>query len=460
MDSSRNPVTPPRHEGVHGVGPGGEDDGDLGAIAIGWLTSDPVALGEVADRLMDRVVECPLDRMSDDQLRSVAARWETAATRVQAVRADLAAEIDRRGHDRESGFFSTRAVIEHRHRLSRASSPERTQTMRMFELLPAWTAAARDGTVGADQVALIARVAASPRITDALIDGAADLLDDARRLSFRRFEERVRTFVKLADRDGTRSVDERSCDRRHVTLRQLRDGSWRLTGRFPALMGAQINDTFAHFVDAEFHTDIADARARADGAEPDWGDLARTEPQRRAAACHAICRSAASAPHGRSTPLPTLNVLFDAQSLRSVLDDEPIDPAHYRQVICRTQRGDDVALDEAAATTLWAHVRRVVTDGAGTIIDLGRRRRLFRGSSRDAALLLHDTCAWPGCTVHSVDCEADHARTWHTHGTTDPDNGLPLCKRHNLHKHTGRFTAHRDATGDWTIHHPDGTPVD
>ncbi|MEM9040905.1 MAG: hypothetical protein AAGD33_13485, partial [Actinomycetota bacterium] len=86
---------------------GWEDDVDLVANAIGWLTSDPVALGEVADRLMDRVVECPLGPMSDDQLRSVAARWETVATRVQAVRADLAAEIDRRGHERDAGFFST-----------------------------------------------------------------------------------------------------------------------------------------------------------------------------------------------------------------------------------------------------------------------------------------------------------------------------------------------------------------
>ncbi|MEM9039986.1 MAG: hypothetical protein AAGD33_08820, partial [Actinomycetota bacterium] len=34
---------------------GWEDDVDLVASAIGWLTSDPVALGEVADRLMDRV---------------------------------------------------------------------------------------------------------------------------------------------------------------------------------------------------------------------------------------------------------------------------------------------------------------------------------------------------------------------------------------------------------------------
>ena len=42
-------------------------------------------------------------------------------------------------------------------------------------------------------------------------------------------------------------------------------------------------------------------------------------------------------------------------------------------------------------------LRRVVYDGSGTVIDLGRRQRLFRGSSRDAVMLLLITCVWIGC---------------------------------------------------------------
>ena len=78
----------------------------------------------------------------------------------------------------------------------------------------------------------------------------------------------------------------------------------------------------------------------------------------------------------------------------------------------------------------------------------------------DAALMLLTTCVWPGCTVHALDCEADHARTWKHHGATGPRNGLPLCKRHNLHKEHHHCTARRGRHGDWTIHRPDGTPID
>lgn len=108
--------------------------------------------------------------------------------------------------------------------------------------------------------------------------------------------------------------------------------------------------------------------------------------------------------------------------------------------------------------TLWAHVRRIVIDGSGTIIDLGRRRRLFRGAAIDATLLLHTTCVWPGCTVDAVDCEADHARTWKHHGAPAPDNGLPLCKRHDLRKERHQCSARRDEHGDWTIFGPTAYP--
>lgn len=85
------------------------------------------------------------------------------------------------------------------------------------------------------------------------------------------FEERVRTFVRLADVDGTRSTDNGHRDRRDVSLVQLPDGSWRLRGRLPAMAGAEINETFAHFIDAEFRSDLAEARERAGGSEPDNG---------------------------------------------------------------------------------------------------------------------------------------------------------------------------------------------
>jgi hypothetical protein len=53
------------------------------------------------------------------------------------------------------------------------------------------------------------------------------------------------------------------------------------------------------------------------------------------------------------------------------------------------------------AAALTGHVRRVVFDVAGVVIDLGRRSRLFTGSSRDAVMLGDRWCLWPGCDQRS-----------------------------------------------------------
>ncbi len=137
----------------------------------------------------------------------------------------------------------------------------------------------------------------------------------------------------------------------------------------------------------------------------------------------------------------------------------PTDPARYRDVVCRTVNGDDVDIDDAAGLALWAHIRRVVHDGSGVVTELGRRRRLFTGSARDAALLLSMTCNWPGCDRPVRNCEVDHAVSWLRHGGTDPDNGCPMCKSHNLLKERGRFGAHRGDDGSWVITDADGRVI-
>jgi hypothetical protein len=64
------------------------------------------------------------------------------------------------------------------------------------------------------------------------------------------------------------------------------------------------------------------------------------------------------------------------------------------------------------AAVLTGHVRRVVFDAAGVVIDLGRRSRLFTGSSSDAVMLGDRWCLWPGCDQRSGRCQADHTQPW------------------------------------------------
>ena len=101
------------------------------------------------------------------------------------------------------------------------------------------------------------------------------------------------------------------------------------------------------------------------------------------------------------------------------------------------------------------HVRRVVMSSPSTVIDLGRKSRLFTGSSREAIFLRRRKCIWPGCSA--LTCEADHRTPWAEGGTTSPDNGDPLCRKHNRYKASAGYTTTIDhSTGITHVHTSDG----
>jgi hypothetical protein len=414
------------------------------------LPADPFELLALGHAVIDRLNEADLSALSDVGARNHAREVSELSARVGALEVDATGAIDERGHDQSLGFGTTRSWIRHHRKLSGPTALARTQTMRMFALLPTWAQAARAGGVGTDQTVLMGRVASNPRIQLDLVANVERLLADARRLPYDQFERRLRNFERSADGERARRDAEAVRERRDASMRLRPDGSWRLTATFGSLDGAEVNEVFAHFIDAEWKSDLATS-----GDAP----LSRCEAQRRADAVLAMARAAARAPGRGKAPLPTLDVLVDHRTLHATTTGEQLDPGRYDEMICRTQAGDPVDVTEAAALSLWGHIRRVVHDGRGTVIDLGRRRRLFTGSARDAALLLSMTCLWPGCERPSRNVEVDHSVEWSKLGPTGPSNAGPMCKGHNLLKDRGGFRTHRRSTGDWIVTDPDGNPV-
>jgi len=127
-------------------------------------------------------------------------------------------------------------------------------------------------------------------------------------------------------------------------------------------------------------------------------------------------------------------------------------------VVSRTDRGNRVNPNAIIGVSLWALIRRVVIDSKSVVIELGRTQRLFTGHARDAVMLLEATCIWPGCDHPHNWCHADHVTSWSARGPTNPDNGAPLCARHNHLKEHG-FTIYRDNHGHWHLTAPDGTII-
>lgn len=150
---------------------------------------------------------------------------------------------------------------------------------------------------------------------------------------------------------------------------------------------------------------------------------------------------------------------MDDRTLWSEVTGAPYDPARYRDTVCRTQSGAEIDLSEAAGIAWWGRIRRVLRDSANVVIEMGRKSRLFRGSGREAGMLLEDHCVWPGCDRPVTFCQADHSQGWKAHGCTVPRNCGPLCGAHNRLRDRGDFTVERLSDGRWFTRDADGNPV-
>lgn len=110
-------------------------------------------------------------------------------------------------------------------------------------------------------------------------------------------------------------------------------------------------------------------------------------------------------------------------------------------------------------------MRRIVVDSHSNVIDLGRRRRLFTGSSREAVELQNMLrgrtgiqCSWPGDRGRPFRQHADHRELAARDGPTNAANGDLYCSAHNRLKGRG-FRPVRTPGGTWVIPRADGRPI-
>ncbi len=389
--------------------------------------------------------------------------WATGVEQLrrQATAAGIAVadHLDTAEPFRDLGYFTAKAWMKHRLQLSGAEAHGRLQAARLRRAVSVWNNALAGGQVGVAQTRLMARIAANPRIdADVLVRAVWELMADAMDVSYVEFERRALTFEALADPIGTAEKTERNRLRRTATIHQESDGSWALHAKLDDVGGPEFLEIFCWYVDREFTRDWAHAVARLGDGNVKVTDLRRTEAQRRADALLEMARAAAACPPDRTRPLPTVNYLLDEASARTAADGDPLDPLAYRDVTARTDRGHRIDPAAIIGVSMWALIRRVVTDAQGVVIELGRTSRLFTGYAREAVMLLEPTCIWPGCDQPHTWCHADHLTSWSTRGPTNPHNGGPLCGRHNYLKEQG-FTVYRDDDGHWHITGPDGTQI-
>jgi Domain of unknown function (DUF222) len=421
------------------------------------------------DGLGERVLGL-LDDLDELDGREFAGRLqdlERLARRVERTIVGVLAEADRRAVWSEDGHRSVRGWSQATCRWSYGETTARLRTAALLHKLPLVDEAMRSGGVGVAQVRELARAGANPRCGSQLGEVAELLVGHAQTLPFDDFRRVVARWEALADADGAHHDHEAAHDSRTVNLDPVGAG-WELRGRCGASQGAAMAEILDRFTDAEYHADVDDARRRLAADTPvTAADLARTASQRRWDAMHAIFCAAASAESAGPTPAPIVDIVVDEMTFSAALTAmatgvtfsdilPPTTPADIDRRRCETINGDPIDPFDAVAAAVVGHVRRVVYDSRGCVIDLGVASRLYRGSSRTAAWLQGTRCLWPGCGLSH--CQVDHTVPSAARGPTNPTNAGALCGRHNRWKTRG-YTTWRDPTGRWHTTRPDGTEI-
>jgi len=413
-------------------------------------------------------IRADLTRLSERGLAPAdsvqAAAWlqelEAIERQSKALSIDLMGAIDRAGLHYDDGHTSAKVMARHVVKLSGAEAAGRDRCRRMFVHLELIATEYRAGRLGTDQVMLLARVWANPRVQDAMKRRQKRFIKDARRLSFPRFRSRVLEWQRLADEDGAEPERDRTFENRNAQLVQNHfDQSWDLKGIFGAEDGAAMSELLNAYVQALFDADWAEARARL-GDAACTSDLSRTDAQRRADALRQIFADAAANQAGMAPSRFVHNIVWSADAWEEMVrrcaggTPTPFDPDTFR---CETPDGVSLDPTEAFANAIQNKIRRVVIDAKGVVIDMGTAR-LFTGLARDAVRIAGRECFWPGCWVPASRCETDHLHDHAKGGRTNPGNGAPGCGRHNRWKQKG-YKVWRDNNGQIHVQRPNGTEI-
>jgi hypothetical protein len=315
---------------------------------------------------------------------------------------------------------------------------EKVRTARALESLPRIDAAMSRGALSYSKVRALTRVA-TPETEETLLmvalHGTSHHVEAVVR-GFRRAQQAVEL-----DREARQHAN------RGLTYRHDDDGSLCLQVRLPAGAGALVLRALQRALDE----DTRSGRSGASGSDvpagtscgtphagPGVGSVAgpdgtsRGEPtdtpsQRRA---DALARFAESwLAHGDRAlaggERQQLVVHVDARTLvadrpgRSELDDGPV-----------------LAAETVRRLGCDASLVAIVQDGAGRVLDVGRRTRAIPPAIARALRSRDRGCRYPGCTQQRF-IDGHHIEHWAHGGATRLSNLVLLCRRHHRQVHEG-----------------------
>ena len=363
---------------------------------------------------IDALLALDPDTLDDRGLAALAVELHRQQSRLAAATTRVTAAVDGRGVWAEDGSRSCGAWLARRCRLPLVQARAEARLGRRLPAMPETRAAFGAGDITARHAGVLGSLNAG-RTTALFARDEAELVDDARGLSWPEFCVAIDYWRQHADPDGIERDAEHDEALRRVHLSPGLRGTGILDGRLTPLGRATVAGALGRIEQELFEADWAQARAEH-GDQACVAHIARTPAQRRHDALVELARRALANPPGGRRPEPLVSVLVGYET--------------FRGRVCQLADGTVITPGTVASLLGEAWIERVVFDGPSRVVDLGQARR-FTGGARRALEIRDRHCSHPGCDEPAQRCQGDHIQPWSTSGPTTPDNGQLRCGYHN-----------------------------
>jgi Domain of unknown function (DUF222) len=364
------------------------------------LAADPVALAE-GDLVLG--------------LAAQVARLELVASQ-QAT--DFAAGVEWS----VEGAYNASSWVTAKARCPRWLARRRERLGRAVREMPHTAAAWSAGSITADHVDVLA-AARTPKVIDTFKRDEQMLVGFAVEMSHAKFVQAVEYWVQQATPDDAEKRAEAQREQRAVFNSQSYQGLWFGKLTLDPIGGEIFDQELRRIEQLLFREEWARVKA-ALGRDPIPGELERTAAQRRADALVEMATRSRTAPKHGKRPAPLFTVLVDYDTLAG----------RVCELASRT-------VVTPGALVPWldaAYVERIVFDGQGRLLDVGKRRRFFRGGKRRGIQVRDRECSHELCEEPAENCEVDHVEPFAAGGETTLENGRAMCAFHNRQRNARR----------------------
>ena len=307
-------------------------------------------------------------------------------------------------------------------RAAAALSPQTSEDAESVgSVLPSLAAAQRAGVVAPEQVQIVVRAMqklSRPELdADEVAAAGQQLVAQAQLCGPKDLQSLATRVVDAVDPDGPGPVDEQlQQDRRHVELRQRRDGMWQLQGRLTNTVGAELNAVLDPLT-----------RPRTTAVEIDGVTKEIPDERRYGQRMHDGLEDAC----GRLLQLADRPATGGTPA--SVIVTVQLEDLLAKAGIAETTDGSQLSADQLLRVADEAEIWPTIIDRNGVPLALGRTRRIASRGQTMALIAREGGCSFPGCDHPPQWCDRHHIIDWIDGGPTDLDNMTLLCRFHHTH---------------------------